>query len=474
MEGNFRRMKAFKTLNEDVAGSAQTRELVKRLREGREKFGAIARVNVNAALQLSSLNLELGDKSDKIIRYGNRIADNSHNIRKDLSETMNSTNNVMTEQESLSNTLTEVASNSNAVLESLQQNKEALNKMEKICVESADESQVMKEDMAELQRKIGEVKSAVMNINSISNQINLLSLNASVEAARAGSAGKGFGVVAREIHTLYEATTVMIAEMEKSLQNIGIASDRTVSSVGTTAKSLENIRQHVTAVVERNEDSGEKIDQVVTDISSIAETSAEISSSINEIVMNMNHLEGETDELLKLTDSMGLLNNELMTKIITPIQALEEKLDESTALIGEMNRDKFYMLDNKIFIESMEGAVQAHKKWVSTLKLIVESQEIVPLQSDPRKCGFGHFYYAINPQRGDIVSIWKSVEKPHSELHGLGELAVTAVNSGDYGSLPGLYERAFTLSTLLIEKFQEMIRLSQEYEKKGLSVFDMD
>ena len=474
MESSRRRMKAFELLNEGLAGSVQTKELVKRLKLGRQKFGSIARINVNAALQLSSLNLELGDKSDKIIKYGGNIAQTSNNIRKDLSETLGSTNIVMSEHEKLSDTLAEVVNNSNDVLGSLQQNEEALTSMEHICVQTVDESRVMQEDMSELQKKIAEVKSAVMSINSISNQINLLSLNASVEAARAGAAGKGFGVVAGEIHKLYEATTVMINEMEKSLHNIGVASDRSVKSVSLTVQSLEHIQENVSTVVGRNEESSQKIENVVSDISNVAATSEQISTSINEISSNMNHLDGEADSLLEMTQKLEALNNDLMVKIIKPIQALEEKLDESTAIIGDMNRDSFYMLDNKVFIDSMEGAVNAHKKWVSTLKIIVDSCELVPLQSNPRKCGFGHFYYAINPQKSDIVSIWDSVEKPHNELHQLGEDVERCVKGGNYQNLNTIYQRAVQLSEILIGKFNEMIRLSNDYDKKGESVFTPD
>lgn len=474
MESNRQRIKAFQFLDDSMAGSLHTKELIKRLREGRKQFGAIARINVNAALQLSGLNLELGDKSDKIIKYGGNITQTSENIRKDLSQTLCNTNVVMDEHEKLSDTLVEVVNNANDVLGSLKQNEVALHSMEGTCVKTADESKVMQEDMSELQKKIKDVKNAVMNINSISNQINLLSLNASVEAARAGAAGKGFGVVAGEIHKLYEATTVMIKEMEKSLHNIGVASDRSVKSVKVTAQSLEEIRENVSLVVERNQESSHKIGQVVSDISSVAATSQQISTSINEISSNMNHLDGEADSLGNMTQKLESLNQDLMIKIIKPIQTLEEKLDESTAIIGGMNRDSFYMLDNQVFVDSMQNAVKAHKSWVSTLKLIIDSCEMVPLQSDPKKCGFGHFYYAINPQKSDIVHIWKSVEEPHDELHKLGKEAERCIKGGTYQTLPSIYQRAVQLSEILIGKFNEMIFLSREYETRGESVFMPD
>lgn len=469
-----RSIKAIGSMNEKNVRGEEQRKIIERLKEGREKFRVIADINLLAALQLSSLNLELGDKSNKIIRYGRQIGEAGQNIQSNLSSTMNNTSMVTAEHENLSNTLAEVSDNSNRVLESLKENKTILMDMQGACNTVFDESGVMKSDMAELQRKIDDVRHAVGKINSISNQINLLSLNASVEAARVGSAGKGFGVVAREIHKLYEATNVMIQGMEQSLENITVASARSMESVNTTAQFLENVNQGMTDVVKRNEQSSREIDQVVGSIAKVAATSEEISSSINEINHNMKHLEGETRTLLSMTNNLDGLNNALLDKVIQPIQSLEEKLETSTATVGELNRDLFYMLDNKSFINAMKSAVTAHKTWVSNLKMIVDTKELVPLQSNPKKCGFGHFYYTITPQRPDIQEIWKSVEKPHMELHQLGEKAESAVNTGNTRILPSIYQRAVQISSMLIEKFNEMIRISEDYDQQGLSVFDIE
>lgn len=465
--------KALDTLELSRTRSDKIRKIIARITDGRKAFQTIADINLHASLQMSSLNLELGDKSDRIIKYGKKIGSVGANIQADLSSTSNHTAMIMAEHENLSNTLAEVSDNSAHVLESLNENKAALAGMQETCSVVSVESKTMKQDMAELQRKIDDVKRAVGSINSISNQINLLSLNASVEAARAGEAGKGFGVVAGEIHKL-EATNVMIKDMEKSLENITIASARSVKSVNTTVDSLEKVEQGVSEVVERNEGSGREINQIVDNIAKVAATSEEISSSINETSQNMEHLGRETDSLLKMTQSLEDLNHVLLEKVIRPIQTLEEKMETSTEIIGKMNKDIFYRLDNRIFIESMKSAISAHRTWVATLKSIADTKEIVPLQANPRKCGFGHFYYTINPQKSDILKIWGSVEKPHQELHELGDEAVTAIKNGKEYMLDSIYQRAVSISSILIEKFETMVRMSEDYERRGESVFEAD
>jgi methyl-accepting chemotaxis protein len=466
--------KALQSMDVEKAHDEKERQVIERLHDGREKFRAIADINLLAALQLSSLNLELADKSNKIIYYGKEIERVGENIEKHLNTTINNTSVVTAEHESLSDTLVDVSQNSTRVLSSLEENRKILKNMQETCRAVVDESTIMKSDMDELQKKIEDVKHAVGNINSISNQINLLSLNASVEAARAGSAGKGFGVVAGEIHKLYEATNVMIQEMEASLDNIIVASARSVKSVNATADYLDNVNNGVTHIVDRNEECSENIGEVVGYISKVAAVSEEISSSIDEINHTMGDFGQETKVLLDMTKNLENLNNALLEKVIVPVRNLEERMSTSTKLVGELNQDVFYMLDNKCFIGAMKSAVSAHRTWLATLKKIIDTQELVPIQSDSRKCGFGHFYYTITPQRPDILSIWKTVERPHKDLHALAEEARTAVNSRKFYALPAIYNKATDISTNLINRFNEMMSLCEEYDRKGLNVFDVD
>ena len=53
---------------------------------------------------------------------------------------------------------------------------------------------------------------------------------------------------------------------------------------------------------------------------------------------------------------------------------------------------------------------------------MVDSRNILPLQQDSTKCGFGHFYYAITPKNPELVAIWKPMEEKHRKFHTLLKL----------------------------------------------------
>ena len=78
---------------------------------------------------------------------------------------------------------------------------------------------------------VSKIKESVKLIASIADETNMLSLNASIEAARAGDAGKGFGVVATEIQKLAEESNQSAETIDKVIRNLAAESRNTVEAM---------------------------------------------------------------------------------------------------------------------------------------------------------------------------------------------------------------------------------------------------
>ena len=118
-------------------------------------------------------------------------------------------------------------------------------------VAAIDRSDRQVQNLSEEARKIGEV---VNLITSIAEQTNLLALNATIEAARAGEAGKGFAVVASEVKNLANQTakaTEQIAGQISAIQGSTGQTVETIQEVGSRIKEMQEISTSVAAAVEQ-------------------------------------------------------------------------------------------------------------------------------------------------------------------------------------------------------------------------------
>ncbi|MBP1626752.1 MAG: chemotaxis protein [Holophagaceae bacterium] len=102
--------------------------------------------------------------------------------------------------------------------------------------------------MGEIQEVTGQIVKAVQVIQDIARQTNLLSLNAAIEAAKAGNLGKGFAVVAEEVRKLAERSRGSAQEIESLLQRTRETVAGGVDNVATTIHSLEAIRNQITLI----------------------------------------------------------------------------------------------------------------------------------------------------------------------------------------------------------------------------------
>ncbi len=137
--------------------------------------------------------------------------------------------------------------------------------------------------IANLVESTNKIVNAVHMINDIAETTNVLALNASIEAAHAGDAGRGFSVVAKEVKTLAAQTmssTQMIQELvNKNTENTAITErliNETNNSIKTISSLSENIRNAINAQVQSSSDISDQLSKATTG-------SNEISSAISEI-----------------------------------------------------------------------------------------------------------------------------------------------------------------------------------------------
>lgn len=166
---------------------------------------------------------------------------------------------VISDETQLHNTRDLVEQNMNTRVHSLS---ECLEKINQTIVENTEVMQLVMNRQAELaqilkdaQDQMARTARAVGAIQSISRQTNLLSLNASVEAARAGAAGKGFGVVAEEVRNLAQNSDSVSKEistdlnqMQQYVQTVAQQFDMLNKEIAEQGQKMASIQQVVTEI----------------------------------------------------------------------------------------------------------------------------------------------------------------------------------------------------------------------------------
>lgn len=173
--------------------------------------------------------------------------------------------------------------------------------------------------MNDLADSIGDVVSA---IKGIAEQTNLLALNATIEAARAGEAGKGFAVVADEVKKLATETAQKTTEIDERVITIQQAIRNTVDSVQRILKDIQDIDHATSTVASAVEEQNLATSEIGRNVAEASNGTQTVSRRIADVLQKSEETGGSAETVLVSAQELQEISKKLQTEVTDFLKGL--------------------------------------------------------------------------------------------------------------------------------------------------------
>jgi len=178
--------------------------------------------------------------------------------------------------------------------------------------------------------KVNILTDAILNIAS---QTNLLSLNAAIEASRAGESGQGFAVVAEEIRKLADNSNKSATKIKEFTKNINNSVSQLISATDRLLRYLDehviNDYETMLGAVEQYKNDGSILSEILSDLSSTIE---EITAAIHTVSTSITDVSATIEQSSQATSTIAEQNNEIVSAVRDINDAMQSHMESNNKL----------------------------------------------------------------------------------------------------------------------------------------------
>ncbi|MCT4656394.1 MAG: methyl-accepting chemotaxis protein, partial [Cohaesibacter sp.] len=232
-------------------------------------------------------------------------------------ETAEKASSSATASEEASINVQTVASAAEELAASIEEIKRQVDETANVVTQATDATRHTNEKVSGLSESAQKIGDVVSLIQDIAEQTNLLALNATIEAARAGEHGKGFAVVASEVKDLATQTSKATEEIASQIQDIQGATDEAVSAIQGIATTMEQVNEYTNSIANAVDEQGSATHEISQNVaqaangteavagnmSGLSHAVSETTQSVEQVELNSQNVAQQTDRLRNEVDS---------------------------------------------------------------------------------------------------------------------------------------------------------------------------
>jgi len=317
----------------DVAQRISAGDLTSQVKvtDQEDEIGKLLKAFHRMNLDLNTLIRQVQQSGIQITTSATQIAASGKELEATVAEQLASTNEVSaTSQEiaatsrELVRTMEQVTGSAQSTAISAGNSQEDLIRMERVMRQLSDATSSISSKLGVMNEKANNINSVVTTITKVADQTNLLSLNAAIEAEKAGEYGAGFAVVAREIRRLADQTAVATLEIEQMVKEMQVAVSSGVMEMDKFNKSVVDSVVDVSKI-------GDQIAQVISQVQSLTPRFEQVGHSMEE----------QSEGAQQISEAMSQLtqaSQQTVDALRETNNALEQLDDAAQGLRSEVSR----------------------------------------------------------------------------------------------------------------------------------------
>ncbi|MBD2667135.1 methyl-accepting chemotaxis protein [Richelia sinica FACHB-800] len=338
---------------EKISSGDLSQSVIDETINSQDEVGQLLKAFEYMTKNLNSIIKQVQQSGIQVTSSATQIAASGKQLEASITEQLASTNEVTAAAKQISatsrelvKTVEEVATMSQVTTVAANESQKDLLKMESTMRQLLEATNSIAARLGVISEKANNINNIVVTITKVADQTNLLSLNAAIEAEKAGEYGLGFAVVAREIRRLADQTAVatidieqMVKQMQSSVSTGVMEMDKFATEVSRSVEDVANISMQMGQIIEQVQDLTPRYEAVSQGMEAQAQGATQISDAMSQLSSNSVQTAASLREINQAIAQLNQIAQGLrqeMSRFKLSNSTEQQYIDHSNRLVGSL------------------------------------------------------------------------------------------------------------------------------------------